>query len=408
MSDTPLQRRLVTTPFVASWIGDARPGGDKTSADIGRRKAGWATWAVENLVELTGARERSYTAIALEGKFHDPRGTGPLTRPHLEIPQWVIDSPDPHFPHRLAMAGNGLAFPWWLMSEVTAVRRAIFNGRGGDPTDLFGTLEQHRPQLEAALATATDTAGRNWGTIEQLIMGSDDGLVADATGNFGAADINELLHGTNLSLTVTYDQKLLDISGSWASRRVGVWQIAATSPDGTAVKVGVCTPRLTANSQFRDPLFAPATESPAALLVRTLLLRRLARNHLGISTGALTPPKVAPAPPARTAAGHLRAVPAKVGARLPEASTESAVNFLHTHPDPHQAWAALTEWAIRTHTLLTVSEEGFTASHKRASRFLRRAEDPERDDVNVLLPLGWDDRQRVVRVTFSRPQTADN
>ena len=34
---------------------------------------------------------------------------------------------------------------------------------------------------------------------------------------------------------------------------------------------------------------------------------------------------------------------------------------------------------------------------------LRRAEDPDRDDINVLLPIAWDSRSRVVRVTFSRP-----
>jgi hypothetical protein len=33
---------------------------------------------------------------------------------------------------------------------------------------------------------------------------------------------------------------------------------------------------------------------------------------------------------------------------------------------------------------------------------MRRAEEPERDDINVLLPLAWDEKSRVVRVTFSR------
>jgi hypothetical protein len=50
-----------------------------------------------------------------------------------------------------------------------------------------------------------------------------------------------------------------------------------------------------------------------------------------------------------------------------------------------------------------VAKEGFLAAHRNALRFMRRAETPERDDVNVLLPLAWDDRSRVVRVTFSRP-----
>jgi hypothetical protein len=107
--------------------------------------------------------------------------------------------------------------------------------------------------------------------------------------------------------------------------------------------------------------------------------------------------------PLRIAGAHLRAIVAKVGAKLPEASVEAAVHFLHTYPSAEEAWEALSEWSVRTGTLLTVSEEGFRDTHRRAQRFIRRAEDPERDDVNVLLPLGWDARSRVVRVSFSRP-----
>jgi hypothetical protein len=36
---------------------------------------------------------------------------------------------------------------------------------------------------------------------------------------------------------------------------------------------------------------------------------------------------------------------------------------------------------------------------------VKRAEEPDRDDINVLLPLAWDAQSRVVRVTFSRRET---
>jgi hypothetical protein len=105
-------------------------------------------------------------------------------------------------------------------------------------------------------------------------------------------------------------------------------------------------------------------------------------------------------------------VVARVGDKLPEASVSAAVKFLHAQPDPADAWAALTAWAqARTaggsgpRAVLTVSQEGFAAAHRSALRAVRRAEQPEREDINVILPLAWDSRGRVVRVTFSGPES---
>jgi hypothetical protein len=398
-----LQRRLLSTPFVASWVGDARSGADRFDDIWGRRRAAWAQWAIENLVEMAGANDRTYAAILLEGAFHDPKGRGPLVRPHIEIPQWALDAADPYFGARLAIAGNGLAFPWWLAPECVAVKRALLHVRGADPSAIINELSSQRAALAGAVANLSEAAARHWTTIEQLIIAEPDGLSAEATGNFGPDDVAAVLPSArSLQLEVVYDEKLRASAKSWASRRVGVWQLRGVNADGRRCALGVVTPRLTSNSQFRDPLFAPEREAPGALLVRALLLRRLAGSYLGVDVDdvAATPTSVAPA---RSAGMHLRAVPAKVGARLPEASVESAMYFLHTHPEPDQAWAALCEWATRTRTLLTVSEEGFAAAHRRSMRFLRRAEEPERDDVNVVLPLGWDEQNRVVRVSFSRP-----
>jgi hypothetical protein len=399
-----VRRRLLATPFVASWLGSARVGTDRFSADWSEREAAWAQWAAGQLAEMHGARGRTYAALLLEGTFHDPRGRGPLVAPHLEVPQWALDSPDRHFPRRLAACGNGLAFPWWLVAEVTAVRRALFNHGTGDPTPLLDALAGQRPTLAHAVSEVLAVAGGSWSTIEEQILATDDGLAAEATGDFTVDEVAALWPGAAAwGVEVAYDARLRESAGTWASRRVGVWQLRGTSPDGRQVNIGVCTPRLTANSQLRDPLFAVDTESPAALLVRALLLRRLARTQLGVADADLPAPRPTPVLPAREHGAHLRAVPARVGAKLPEASVASAVYFLHHHPDPDTAWLALSEWANRTGTLLTVSEDGYKAAYRRAARFLRRAEEPERDDVNVILPLGWDDQQRVVRVSYSRP-----
>jgi hypothetical protein len=105
---------------------------------------------------------------------------------------------------------------------------------------------------------------------------------------------------------------------------------------------------------------------------------------------------------AKVPGSYLRAVVAQVGAKLPEASLESAAQFVRTYPDADAAWQVLSAWGERTKSVLTVREEGFREAHRRIQRFIKRAEEPERDDINVLLPLAWDAQSRVVRVTFSR------
>jgi hypothetical protein len=91
-----------------------------------------------------------------------------------------------------------------------------------------------------------------------------------------------------------------------------------------------------------------------------------------------------------------------VGQKLPEASVAAAVGFLQTYPDPEAAWKCLETWGAAGH-MLTVTKDAFIASHANALRYLRRAEQPERDDINLVLPLAWDADGKVVRATFARP-----
>lgn len=402
MSDRDLHARLIPTPLVSSFIGRSRPG-DLGDTDPVRRAGAWASWAVEALAEFKGISDREYIGLILPGKFHDPRGNGPTIRPHLEIPARMFTQPDPCFPDRLAHAGNGLLFPWWVVSEVTALRRALFNVGDASPQPLIDALNHFHGNLADELTRRSALMLPLWSVIEGLLLIAPDGLVSDVCGDFTTAEIAAIFPpAAELSLTVNFDPKLRDSSGLWASRRVGVWQIAGLDPSTKKrFATGVVTPRLTANSVFKDPLFNPATEAPAAALVRLLLLNRLAQRHLSFSPAA-TVSSLRPDPSgSATGAPFLRAIPARVGQKLPEASVESAVHFLHAYADPTAAWDALTRWA-GTQYLLTVTADAFTAAHTNALRYLRRAETPERDDINILLPLAWHDG-RVARVTFSRP-----
>jgi hypothetical protein len=83
---------------------------------------------------------------------------------------------------------------------------------------------------------------------------------------------------------------------------------------------------------------------------------------------------------------------------------DAAIHFIQTYPDPEVAFDAVEEWATRSGAVVTVLREGFVAAHRRATRFLRRAEEIEREDVDILLPLAWDDKNRVVRLTFVKAE----
>lgn len=398
-----LLAELLSTRFVSSWIGRARPG-DRHDPDPKRRTAAWANWAVQHLTEMTGAADRTYIALVLEGRYHDPKGNGPLVRPHLELPERVLERPDTEFPDRLAQMGNGLEFPWWLYPEVTATKRALCTQLRGSVGELSDVLNERRGSLVDAVAGLARNAAPAWRTVEELLVTAPDGLSGDACDDFDADVVEKFLPAAaRFRLRVTYDPKLRESSQGWASRRIGVWRLEGTDASGDRFSLGVLTPRLTMNSQFHDPLFAIEKESPAALLVRGLQLRRISERHLNTSTRSVSGKVTVTTKPT----GHLKAVVAKVGAKLPEASVKSAHAFLTSNPDAEGAWAMLNSWAERTKTLLTVRDDGFAEAHRRATRMIRRGEQPERDDINVLLPIGWNEQSEVVRVTYVRATDAE-
>ena len=398
VSSRDLQARILPTPFVSSFVGRAREA-DRHDTDPARRASAWARWAIDSLEEFRGLSDREYVGLVLPGRFHDVGKNSPQIRPHLEIPRRILDAADEEFPDRLSQAGNALEFPWWVISEVTALRRVIFNGPRNPIAPLLAHLHAHRAALVAAVEEMNTELGRVWHIVEERLVAGPAELLPYAVGDFSTEEISAFFPpAAALGLRIVYDPQLRESNGDWAVRRIGAWQMVFTGPEGPAA-LGVVTPRLTRNSLFIDELFAAYSEGSGSLLVRALLLRRMLSGLLSSDRGdVLAPDPTDPGP----GGPYLRAVVARPGAKLPEASIEAAVHFLQSFPEAEQAWAALQRWAGNAY-LLTVSKDGFVAAHRNALRFVRRAETPDRDDVNLLLPLAWDDKSRVVRVTFSRP-----
>lgn len=404
----PAIAALAATQFVASWIGRARPG-DPYDVDPARRAAAWAHWMFTSMSPMTGMSDRPYVGLVLPGQFYDPKGTGPKVRPHLEIPAHLFERTDQQFPDRLAQMGNGLLFPWWLVPEVLAARRALFSVPRMSPADLIDTLNQRRVSLLIALTQLRESAANIWPAVEEHLISEPAKLGPLAAGPFSTEQIATFwAPAADLGLRVEFDDKLAEKAGTWVSRRVGVWRLVCENDAGTAV-LGTITPRLTRSSLFTDPLFDPATEAPAAMLVRGLVLRRVL-GAFDPAAGNTAVPALDPKP--RAPGAGLRAVVARVGDKLPVASTAAAVRFLRAYPDPSDAWEALSAWASARGTaeeprqaVLTVSRDGFSAAHRSALRAIQRAEDPDRDDINVVLPLAWDASNRIVRVTYAPRDT---
>ena len=397
MTPPDLLPDLIATEWVSSFIGRAHQG-DLFSPDQQVRASAWAHWLVTSMDRFQGYQERSYAGLLLPGSFHDPRGAGPQVRPHLEIPARLLGQPDPWAPDRMALAGNCLLFSKWLVGEVVAVRRCVLPATpAGSPEALGEALQAFAAALVASVASMGQELAGSFEQVEEALVAEPGRLVPEIAGSFAPGEVADFFPpGGNLDLRVDFDAKLKDANGPWTSRRIGAWTLAGSS-DGQPFTLGCVTPRVTRGSVLHDTLFRPEREALGALLVRGLVLRRLLKKVVGTTSRTLDPdPRDAGTPSC-----HLRAIVAKVGSKIPEASTAAAVGFLHACPEPAAGWQALTAWAGDQY-LLTVSAEAHGAAHARARRYLLRAEPPEREDVNLLLPLAWDRKGRVVRATFSK------
>jgi hypothetical protein len=262
-------------------------------------------------------------------------------------------------------------------------------------------LFDRRQGLENLLRGLNVSASPQWSVIERMHAARTDDLVTTLTEPFDSGELARFFPpAASLSMRITMDPRLVQQAGSWVSRRVGAWRVETLDKNDKTASLGVITPRLTRNSMFNDGLFDPGKESSAALLVRCAILGRITERHLG---GAH--PAAVPVDPAMAAKGsYFRSVVAKVGEKLPEASADSAVQLLEAYPQATDAWDALTRWSGEGY-VLTVSRARFEDAHGLLSSELRRAGAFDQDEINNLLPLAWDTRGRVVRVTFVRRRT---
>ncbi len=395
MNNSELKSEILTSPLYSSFVGKARVG-ELLSSSLKEREGAWAQWAVESVERMSGLTDRAYVALVLSGKFYDPRGNGPRLRPHIEIPAWALKRADKEFALRLALMGNGLEFPWWIYSEVTAVKRALFSSQKGSIVEIAKLLDASSEALRESLTSESTVVKDGWEQIESLILEGDAELNELVTRKFSVSEVSSYFPaGRSMNISVDFDTKLLEKSPGREARRVGVWQVSGLSPKGGSFSFGVVTPRLTSSSLFRDPMFAIRSESLGALLVRGLILSRVISRYYPNGVVSVVKEPVG-------SGVFLRAIVAQPGKNMPQASVHAVINFLQTHPEGEGAWVALSEYSRRAKVTLTVTKERFLESHEKAVKNTRRAEDPERDDMDVILPIGWDDKNRVVRITFSK------
>lgn len=403
MEPVSLRADIAASPFVASWLPRAYEG-DLFNSDQERRASAWAHWALTSMTPMQGAADRPYLALALPGAFHNAPGTGPKSAPHLEVPAGAFERADSQFPDRLAQVGNALLFPWWVVPEVLAAKRALFSSQGDVGPLLQVLAEQHRQLVEAVTALSAE-AEAAWSDLG--VPGVDaSALTRAASDPFDTVEVVEFFpYAASHQLRVTYDSKAAQSAGDRAPFRLGVWRISGHTDK--AFGLGVVTPRLT-HTHLTDPLFTPSRDSGSALLVRGLVLRRLLRECFGRSDL----PVVAASSRAPASSRGLRAIVARAGEKLPEASPVAATHFVHAHPDADQAWSALAAWALAPvgkgrspRAVLTVTAPLHRAAHASVLRALEAGHPPSRPDIDVLLPIAWDHRSRVVRVTFSSPRT---
>lgn len=381
---------LLSTPFVSSWIGAARPGHTMVG-DWGLRVPAWASWAVKALEEVT-SDDRTYPALMLPGRFYT-RTDIPAVQPHLEIPVEVLTTGDSLFAHRLAAVGNGLLFPQWVPTEIHALRRVMFLHEPGDPRDMLEAFEVQRPAILAAVAEQLGRLAPRWEHLQHLLA-TDPAAVTDALTQPATSDeLNGFVPAlAPWKLAVEFSGYLHRRSGGRAARNIGVWVLESAAG---RCRLPVITPRLTYSSLWRDDLFDPYVEPTAALVVRGAMFARL------LNLVAVAPVRAVTVAVAADEGTWLRAQPARQGVALPHASIDAAVTFLQAYPTTSLAFDAVEKWVQRAGAQLTVERTVHAAAHTTCLTALQRSEELPAAAVDELLPLVWQDG-RLARLTIAR------
>ena len=394
MSDLP---RLLAEPFIGSWMASAKPSGPLHTSVMHERSERWAQWFLESIATMSSAKGRSYPAVLLPGDFYRKPGSPPAPQPHLEMSRATLRTSDRWFPGRLALIGNGLHFPQVVFQEVTAMRRALFTGVGQDLSRPLVELSASSAAVAAHAAAARTLLADSWDIVQTALIGDDPRILQCFTTPFSTKELaNVFPPAITLNLEAHLEPVLAEQAGKNVTRRLGIWTLTGHPSRSPQFSLGVITPRLTRNSLLRDDRFDPAGESPAANIVTAALLYRVADALLNASPGNVE----VTVPAGMRPPVQFTQMPAKAGARLPEASPAAAARFVAAFPTSRAAWDALTGWATSQGAALALDEESFAAAFARAHQAVTRAEDPRRSDIDLLLPIGWSQNARVIRVTI--------
>ena len=386
---------LLRSAFIRSWLTQAKPTGGLNSPVLSDRSPAWAQWFLEQATTVTGARDRSYPAVLLPGEFYDPRNTGALQPPHLEISQRVLRTADETFPTRLALMGNGLLAPRWIVPEVISVRKALFADTGTSVLPLAAALADATSEIHAHAAAIRTALQPHWEQVQQAISENHPVLQECVATAITPDEFTPAFQAARrFNLTASIEPGLRERFTTHLARRVGIWTVTAQHQNGN-ITAGTITPRLTRNSVLFDETLAPQHESPLANLVGVALLTRIA-----VRVAGLDPKFHASAAPLRGSRQPVlwKAMPAAAGARLPEASPESAARVVLLCADADDAWHQLTAWSASNNIDLMTEQEAFATAFEQIRSRVERAETPERTDIDTLLPIGWGNG-RVIRVT---------
>ena len=388
MNDREILAKVISTPFFSSFIGKCVEG-DIYAREHAIRSQAVGYWMLNSLTRFTGQDSREYIGIQLPGEFYDPLGFGKALKPHIEIPESILKKSDANFLDKLTLLGSGLHFKWWILPEVLSIRRALFRESSGTVLDFIKAVEPSRDDLVNTIRSQQDKLRDNWGYIaEEIAIKSKD----FALEVFGVINSNEILTylpiDISQNLKIRLEKKVDGEDITKTARRVNAWVI-----EGASFKCAAITPRLTYGSIFKDEVFSLEKESIAALLVRGLVINRVSKRfNLGEEKVLIQPTALST---------HLRAIPAKIGQKIPEASFTSAIRFVTDYQEPAIAWSRLEEWARESY-ILTISKEVFYKSFLEIAKRIDKMEELDQDDVNNVLPLAWSKSGKITRVSYSR------
>lgn len=388
MNDREILAKVISTPFFSSFIGKCVEG-DIYAREHAIRSQAVGYWMLNSLTRFTGQDSREYIGIQLPGEFYDPLGFGKALKPHIEIPESILKKSDANFLDKLTLLGSGLHFKWWILPEVLSIRRALFRESSGTVLDFIKAVEPSRDDLVNTIRSQQDKLRDNWGYIAEEIAIKSKDFALEVFGVINSNEISTYLPiDISQNLKIRLEKKVDGEDITKTARRVNAWVI-----EGASFKCAAITPRLTYGSIFKDEVFSLEKESIAALLVRGLVINRVSKRfNLGEEKVLIQPTALST---------HLRAIPAKIGQKIPEASFTSAIRFVTDYQEPAIAWSRLEEWARESY-ILTISKELFYKSFLEIAKRIDKMEELDQDDVNNVLPLAWSKSGKITRVSYSR------